>query len=150
MGQRFHEKKRRRNKQYHRKAINVAENAVVWVCERWMKQGKIIHYVHSCQSGQLDKDGVDIDISLKSGFKVPVQVVFKISDEQIEEKRAHHFRLYPHVKTFLAVERIPQGDVARDAKIYRKIAQDLATEINELISKAGNNADKIVPDIDES
>lgn len=151
MGKRFYKKKHRRNKNKRRAhyANNLAENAVVWVCERWLKQGKIIHYIHSYQSGQLDKDGVDIDISLKSGFKVPVQVTSKDSDEQVADKRARHFKLHPHVKILLVVEGIPQGYVAMDLKIYRKIAQDLATEINELVSKAGNNADKIDPDIGE-
>ncbi len=145
MGRRFHKKKRRRNKCYHRYANNAAENTVVWVCERWLAQEKIIHYLHSWQSGQMDRSGMDIIISLKSGLIVPVQVTFKISDEQVEVKRARHFKLYPHVKVFLVVENIPQGHVAKDAKIYRKIAQDLAEGINKVVSPA----DKIDPDIGE-
>lgn len=93
----------------------------------------------------MDKFGVDILISLRSGLMVPVQITLKASNEQVEEKRGRHFRLHPHVKSFLVVENNPQGNVARDEKIYRKIAQDLAEEINKIVSPA----DKIDPDIGE-
>lgn len=138
-------KKHRRKKRYQRYATNAAENAVVWICERWQKQKKILFYVHSWQNGQMDREGIDFIIVLKSGLAAPVQATFKKSDEQIEEKRSRHFKLHPYVKLFLVVEKIPQGDVARDAKIYRKIAQDLAEEIN----KVASSADKIDPDIGE-
>ena len=144
MGRR-HKKRNRRSGRHHRRAINAAENAVVWVCERWLAQGKIICYLHSFQSGQMDKFGVDILISLRGGLMVPVQITLKASNEQVEEKRGRHFRLHPHVKSFLVVENNPQGNVARDEKIYRKIAQDLAEEINKIVSPA----DKIDPDIGE-
>lgn len=136
MDRRFKKKKHRRNKRYHRYANSAAENAVVWICERWMAQGKITHYLHSWQNGQLDKSGIDIIISLRSGLIVPVQVTSKSSDEQIETKRARHFRLYPYVKVFLVVENIPQGYIATDIKIYRKVAKDLAAEINKIASLA--------------
>lgn len=139
-------RKHRRNKRYHRYTTNAAENAVVWICERWTAQGKIIDYIHSWQNGQTDKAGIDIIIVLKSGLSALIQVTFKRSDEQIEEKRAHHFKLHPNIKLFLIVEKLPQGDVAKDAKVYRKVAQDLAEQINKIAS----SADRIDPDLDES
>lgn len=145
MGKRFHKKKHRRNKRYQRYTNNAAETAVVWVCERWQEQKKILSYIHSWKNGQTDREGIDFVIFLKSGLAAPVQVTFKKSDEQIEEKRAHHYKIHPHVKMFLIIEKLPQGDVAKDAKVYRKITQDLAEEINKLAS----SADKIDPDIGE-
>lgn len=145
MGRRFHKKRHRRNKRYHRHVTNASENLVVRVCERWVVQKKIIYYLHSWQNGQADKAGIDIIIVLKSGLAALVQVTFKKSDQQVEEKRAHHFKLHPHVKLFLVVEKLPQGDVARDEKIYRKIAQDLSDEINKIAALS----DKIDSDIGE-
>lgn len=138
-------RKHRRNKRYQRFSTNAAENTVVWICERWLAQGKIIFYFQSWQNGQTDRAGIDIMIILKSGLAAVIQVTFKTSDEQIKEKREHHFKLHPHVKLFLVVEKLPQGDVAKDAKVYRRVAQDLATEINSVAS----SADKIDSDLGE-
>lgn len=141
-------KKRRRNKRYYRYTNNTnneSEIAVISVCERWQKQKKILFYIHSWKNGQADRVGIDIFIFLKSGLAAPIQVTFKKSDEQIKEKRAHHYKIHPHVKMFLIIETLPHGDVSKDAKTYRKIAQDLAEEINKIAS----SADKIDPDIGE-
>ncbi|MDP2695709.1 MAG: hypothetical protein Q8O87_00460 [bacterium] len=126
-------RRKRQRKRQQKKFFNSAESAVVWVCEKWLNEGKILQYIHARPSGELDRRGVDVLIFLNSTAPVAVQITFKISDKQIKDKRDRHFKKYPFVPGFLVVENVPLNQhVAKNQVIYDKIEQDLIDIIAQL------------------